>query len=66
MDNNKPKWSEDDERSIDALVDIIIDSYLAMTPEQRKKWHEEHVDCQQNLATKSDLWFYRTLTKTAI
>jgi hypothetical protein len=42
MSDKKPKWSEDDERSIDTLVDIIIDSYLAMTLEQRKKWHEKH------------------------
>jgi len=24
------------------LANIIIDKYLEMTPEERKKWHEEH------------------------
>jgi hypothetical protein len=52
MDDKKPKWSGDDERGIDALVDIIIDSYLAMTPEQRKKWHEEHGDLPKNPSDK--------------
>lgn len=24
------------------FADLIIDMYLEMTPEERKKWHEEH------------------------
>lgn len=36
---------EELQRDIDTartLADIVIDKYLEMTPEERKKWHHDH------------------------